>query len=159
MIRQRITPFLWFDHQAEEAARFYTSIFKDSGIKAVARYGEAGPGPKGTAMTVDFELEGQEFVALNGGPHFRFTEAISLVVNCATQPEVDYFWERLLEGGIPQQCGWLKDRYGLSWQVVPTVLAELTSGPDTARSGRVMQAMMTMVKLDIAELRRAAEQG
>lgn len=159
MIRQRITPFLWFDHQAEEAARFYTSIFENSRIRNVVRYGDAGPGPRGTAMTVDFELEGQGFVALNGGPHFRFTEAISLVVNCATQQEVDYFWERLLEGGIPQQCGWLKDRFGLSWQVVPTALNELASGPDAAKTGRVMQAMMKMVKLDIAELRRAAESG
>lgn len=159
MIRQRITPFLWFDHQAEEAARFYTSIFENSRIRNVARYGDAGPGPRGTAMTVDFELEGQGFVALNGGPHFRFTEAISLVVNCATQQEVDYFWERLLERGIPQQCGWLKDRFGLSWQVVPTALNELASGPDAAKTGRVMQAMMKMVKLDIAELRRAAESG
>ena len=159
MIKQRITPFLWFDHQAEDAAQFYTSIFPDSRVKTVVRYGDAGPGPQGTAMTVDFELEGQEFVALNGGPHLRFTEAISFVVNCATQQEVDYYWERLLEGGAPQQCGWLKDRYGLSWQVVPTALVELASGPDVARTGRVMQAMMKMVKLDIAELRRAAEQG
>jgi predicted 3-demethylubiquinone-9 3-methyltransferase (glyoxalase superfamily) len=159
MITQRITPFLWFDHQAEEAAKFYTSIFRDSRIKAIARYGEAGPGPKGAAMTVDFEIERQEFVALNGGPRFKFTEAISLVVNCETQQEVDYYWERLLEGGVPQQCGWLKDRYGLSWQVVPTALVELASGPDAAKAGRVMQAMMKMVKLDIAELRRAAQQG
>ena len=154
MIRQRITPFLWFDHQAEEAARFYTSIFKDSSIKAVARYGEAGPGPKGTAMTVDFELEGQEFVALNGGPHFRFTEAISLVVNCATQPEVDYFWERLLEGGIPQQCGWLKDRFGVSWQVVPSGLGDLLGDPTSANSQRAMEAMLKMKKIDIEALRR-----
>ena len=154
---QRITPFLWFDNQAEEAAKFYTSIFKNSKIGKIARYGDAGPGPKGSVMIVEFQLEGQEFVALNGGPLFKFTEAISFVVNCKTQAEVDKFWKKLSAGGKEVQCGWLKDKYGLSWQIVPTVLGELLSDKDAAKSQRVMQAMLKMVKLDIAGLKKAAE--
>lgn len=152
---RKITPFLWFDGQAEEAARFYTGIFKNSRIGRVTRYGEAGPGPSGSVMTVSFELEGQVFHALNGGPHFKFTPAISFFVSCEDQAEVDYFWDRLGEGGQAQQCGWLQDRFGLSWQIVPAVLEELLHGGDAARSNRVMQAMLGMVKLDIARLRSA----
>ena len=156
---QKITPFLWFDHQAEEAVKFYTSIFKNSRIGKIARYGEeaekiAGR-PKGSVMTVEFQLEGQEFVALNGGPMFKFTEAISFVVNCETQEEVDYYWEKLSAGGKEVQCGWLKDKFGLSWQIVPTVLGELLSDEDAAKSQRVMQAMLKMVKLDIKKLQDA----
>jgi predicted 3-demethylubiquinone-9 3-methyltransferase (glyoxalase superfamily) len=160
---QRITPFLWFDSQAEEAARFYTQIFKDSKIMSVSRYGEAGAEasgrPKGTVMTVAFQLEGQEFVALNGGPYFKFTEAISFVVNCESQEEVDYYWEKLSDGGDEkaQQCGWLKDKYGLSWQVVPTVLTGLVNDPDPQRSQRAMKAMLQMKKIDIAALKRTSE--
>ncbi len=156
---QKITPFLWFDHQAEEAAKFYTSVFKNSKITGIARYGEAGPGPKGSAMTVAFQLEGQEFVALNGGPVFKFTEAVSFVINCQTQEEVDYYWEKLSQGGDEkaQQCGWLKDQYGLSWQVVPTVLVELLQDKDAEKSKRVMQAMLQMKKIDVEKLRRAYE--
>jgi len=153
---QRITPFLWFDHQAEQAARFYASIFKNSRIGKLARYGDAGPGPKGSVMTVEFQLAGQEFVALNGGPHFKFTEAISLVVTCKTQAEVDYYWKKLSAGGKEVQCGWLKDKYGLSWQVVPTVLGKLMADKDPARAHRVMQAMLKMVKLDVKKLKQAA---
>ena len=152
---QKITPFLWFDNQAEEAVNFYTSIFKNSSIVSVARYGEAGPGPKGTAMTVAFQLEGQEFVALNGGPHFKFTEAISFVINCNTQEEVDHFWGKLSEGGKESQCGWLKDRYGLSWQVVPIVLVEMLQDKDAVKSKRVMEAMLKMNKIDIKTLKQA----
>ena len=130
---QKITPFLWFDHQAEEAAAFYTSIFPNSKIVKVVRYGEAGPGPAGSVMTVEFQLDGQTFVALNGGPHFKFTEAISFVVNCQTQDEVDAYWEKLSAGGSEVQCGWLKDKFGLSWQIVPTVLPELLGDPDPAK--------------------------
>ena len=155
MQTQKITPFLWFDNKAEEAAQFYVSLFKNSKIGAVSRYGDAGPGPKGTAMVVTFQLEGQEFMALNGGPHFKFTEAISLFVHCETQEEVDYFWEKLSEGGQKSQCGWLKDRYGLSWQIVPTALGKLLSGPDPEKSKRVMQAMLQMQKLDIKRLEQA----
>jgi predicted 3-demethylubiquinone-9 3-methyltransferase (glyoxalase superfamily) len=151
-----ITPFLWFDHQAEEAATFYVSLFKDSQIKDVQRYGEAGPGPQGSAMTVSFELDGQEFIALNGGPEFKFTEAISLYISCTTQEEVDYLWDKLCDGGEPGQCGWLKDRYGLSWQVIPTALNELLSDPDPDRSSRAMTAMLKMGKIDIQGLRDAA---
>jgi len=157
---QRITPFLWFDSQAEEAARFYTQIFKDSKIMSVSRYGEAGAEasgrPKGTVMTVAFQLEGQEFVALNGGPYFKSTEAISFVVNCESQEEVDYYWEKLSDGGDEkaQQCGWLKDKYGLSWQVVPTVLTGLVNDPDPQRA---MKAMLQMKKIDIAALKRTSE--
>jgi predicted 3-demethylubiquinone-9 3-methyltransferase (glyoxalase superfamily) len=154
----KITPFLWFDDKAEAAAEFYTSIFKNSKILSVARYGDAGPGPKGTAMTVSFELDGQRFTALNGGPHFKFTEAISFVVDCKNQAEVDYYWDKLLEGGAASQCGWLKDKYGLSWQIVPTVLPELLTNPDPATSQRVMQAMLKMIKLDINKLEQAREQ-
>jgi predicted 3-demethylubiquinone-9 3-methyltransferase (glyoxalase superfamily) len=159
---QRITPFLWFDHQAEEAARFYTSIFRNSEILTVTRYGdegaEASGRPKGTVMTVAFRLDGQEFVALNGGPVFTFTEAISFVVNCETQDEVDHYWEKLSEGGDPkaQQCGWLKDKYGVSWQIVPTVLIELFCGPDPEKSGRVMKAMLQMKKIEIDILEQAS---
>jgi predicted 3-demethylubiquinone-9 3-methyltransferase (glyoxalase superfamily) len=154
---QRITPFLWFDTQADEAANFYVSIFKNSKIKAVSRYGDAGPGPKGTVMTVAFELNGQEFIALNAGPRFQFSPAISFVVNCDTQDEVDYYWERLMDGGgRPDQCGWLTDRFGLSWQVVPTALGRLMSSGDAERSKRVMQAMLQMKKMDIAKLEAAA---
>jgi predicted 3-demethylubiquinone-9 3-methyltransferase (glyoxalase superfamily) len=156
---QKITPFLWFDDQAEEAAKFYTSIFKNSKAGKIARYGEAGEKvsgrPKGSVMTVEFELDGQEFVALNGGPHFKFTEAISFVVNCETQEEVDYYWKKLSEGGKEVQCGWLKDKYGLSWQIVPTVLGELLSDKDAAQSQRVMTAML--MKLDIKKLKHAAK--
>ena len=152
---QKITPFLWFNDNAEAAAKFYTSIFKNSRIRKIARYGEAGPGPKGSVMTVKFQLAGQEFVALNGGPLFKFTEAISLVVNCQTQTEVDYFWKKLSAGGKAVQCGWLKDKYGLSWQIVPAILGELVGGKDAGKSQRVMQAMLQMVKLDIKALKRA----
>ena len=153
---QKISPFLWFDTQAEEAANFYTSLFKDSKILNVSRYGEAGPGPKGSAMTVAFQLAGLQFVALNGGPHFKFTEAISLVVNCDSQQEVDELWSKLTaNGGSESQCGWLKDKYGLSWQIVPTAMGKLMSDPDPAKSKRTMEAMLKMKKLDIAELERA----
>jgi len=158
-MQDRITPMLWFDHQAEEAAQFYTSIFRNARITGVSRYGEAGPGPKGTAMVVEFELDGRPFTALNGGPHFKFTEAISLVVNCADQQEVDYYWSRLTEGGAEAQCGWLKDKYGLSWQVVPTPVIHMLKDPDAAKSARVMQAVMKMIKIDVAEASRAYAQG
>jgi predicted 3-demethylubiquinone-9 3-methyltransferase (glyoxalase superfamily) len=154
---QKITPFLWYDDKAEEAANFYVSIFKNSKVLNLTRYGEAGPGPKGSVLTVAFELEGQKFVALNGGPHFKFTEAVSFVVNCATQEEVDYFWEKLLEGGGKEsQCGWLKDKYGLSWQITPTILPELLQDKDPEKANRVMQAMLKMVKIDIETIKRAA---
>ena len=156
---QKITPFLWFDHQAEEAAAFYTSIFPNSKIVKVARYGEAGPGPAGSAMTVEFQLEGQSFVALNGGPHFKFTEAVSFVVNCQTQDEVDAYWEKLSAGGAEVQCGWLKDRFGLSWQIVPTVLPTLLSDPDPEKSQRVFKAMLSMKKLDIQALKAAHDKA
>jgi len=153
---QKITPFLWFDNNAEDAANFYVSIFKNSRVLNVARYGDAGPGPKGTVVTAQFELDGQKFIALNGGPQFRFNEAVSFVVNCETQEEIDYFWEELSAGGKKLECGWLKDKYGLSWQVVPTILGELMTG-DAERSNRVMQALQQMQKLDIEVLKRAYE--
>jgi predicted 3-demethylubiquinone-9 3-methyltransferase (glyoxalase superfamily) len=152
---QKISPFLWFDTQAEEAVKFYTSIFKDSSIGAVTYYSELGPGPKGSVMTIGFQLEGQQFVALNGGPHFKFTEAVSFVVNCESQEEVDHFWDKLSAGGQEVQCGWVKDRFGLSWQIVPTVLPKLFQDKDPERSKRVMQAMLQMKKLDIAALEKA----
>jgi predicted 3-demethylubiquinone-9 3-methyltransferase (glyoxalase superfamily) len=155
---QKISPFLWFDNQAEEAMKFYVSVFKNSKAGKVTRYGDAGPGPKGSVMTASFELEGQQFTALNGGPHFRFTEAISFVVNCETQEEVDELWDRLAEGGQTQQCGWLKDKFGLSWQVVPTVLIELINDPDPGKSRRVTEAMLQMTKIDIAKLKLAYEE-
>ena len=158
---QKITPFLWFNDNAEEAVKFYTSIFKNSKIGKIARYGEEGEKiagrPKGSVMTVEFQLEGQQFIALNGGPIFKFTEAISFVVNCETQEEVDYYWEKLSAGGKEVQCGWLKDKHGLSWQIVPTVLGELLSDKDAAKSQRVMQAMLKMVKLDVQKLKQAAK--
>lgn len=154
---QKITTFLWFDDQAEEAVNFYVSIFKNSRIGDIARYGDTGPGPKGQVMTVDFQLSGQQFAALNGGPHFKFTEAISLVVNCETQEEVDEYWEKLSEGGQKVQCGWVKDKFGLSWQVVPTILKELLKDKDPEKANRVMQAVMKMTKLEIAQLRAAYE--
>jgi predicted 3-demethylubiquinone-9 3-methyltransferase (glyoxalase superfamily) len=154
---QKITPFLWFDNNAEEAMNFYTSIFKNSKVLTVSRYPEGSPGPAGTVMTAEFELEGQEFVLLNGGPRFQFTEAISFVVNCETQEEVDYFWERLSEGGQKSRCGWLKDKFGLWWQVVPILLAELMNDKDPEKSQRVMQAMMKMDKIEIEPLKRAHE--
>ena len=159
---QRITPFFWFNDQAEEAVGFYTSIFPNSSIGRTSRYtaesARVSGQKEGAIMTVAFKLDGQDFVALNGGPHFKFTEALSLVINCDSQDEVDHYWERLTAGGDPkaQQCGWLKDRYGVSWQVVPTALPELLSGPGAARSRRAVEAMMGMKKLDIAALRRAA---
>jgi predicted 3-demethylubiquinone-9 3-methyltransferase (glyoxalase superfamily) len=157
---QKITPFLWFDNQAEEAINFYTSIFKNSRIVNVMRWGDAGPGPKGSVMTATFLLNGQEFIALNGGPQFKFTEAISLFVKCESQEEVDEYWEKLLSGGgQPQQCGWLKDKFGLSWQIVPTILGELLQDKDREKSKRVMNAMMQMVKIDINKLKQAYEQG
>jgi predicted 3-demethylubiquinone-9 3-methyltransferase (glyoxalase superfamily) len=157
---QKITPFLWFNDNAEEAVKFYTSIFKNSKIGKIARYDEAGEKvagrPAGSVMTVEFQLEGQDFIALNGGPQFKFTEAISFVVNCKTQTEVDYFWEKLSAGGKEVQCGWLTDKYGLSWQIVPTILGELLTSKDAAKSQRAMEAMLKMVKLDIKKLQAAA---
>ena len=153
---KKITPWLWFDNEAEEAATFYTSIFQNSRILDVQRYGKAGPKPEGTVMTVTFELDGQELVGLNAGPEFTFTEAISLMVSCKDQAEVDYFWDKLTDGGEESQCGWLKDRYGLSWQIVPTRLSELLGDPDPERSSRAMAAMMQMRKIDVATLERAA---
>jgi len=154
---QKITPFLWFDTKAEEAAKFYTSIFKNSEIVSIARYGEAGPGPKGSVMTVAFKLDGQDFVALNGGPQFQFTLAISFVVNCKTQEEVDYFWEKLSQGGKTDRCGWLKDKFGLSWQVVPTILGELLGDKNAKKANRVMEAMLQMDKMEIDKLKQAYE--
>jgi predicted 3-demethylubiquinone-9 3-methyltransferase (glyoxalase superfamily) len=160
---QTITPFLWFDDKAEEAARFYISIFKNSKIVNIARYGEAGAQvsgrPKGSVMTVAFQLDGEEFVALNGGPQFKFTEAISLVVNCRTQEEVDEYWQKLSIGGQEVHCGWLKDKYGLSWQIVPTILGEMMSDPDPKKTERVMKAMIQMKKLDVQALKQAYEQS
>lgn len=155
----KITPFLWFDKNAEEAAQFYASVFKNSRILDVSRYGDAGPGPKGQAMVVRFQIEGQEFLALNGGPQFKFTEAISFTIHCETQNEVDYYWDRLSAGGKEVQCGWLQDRFGLSWQVTPTVLPRLLQDPDPAKSQRVMKAMLGMGKIDIAGLERAYNQA
>jgi predicted 3-demethylubiquinone-9 3-methyltransferase (glyoxalase superfamily) len=153
---EKISPFLWFDTQAEEAANFYTSIFKNSKINSITRYGDAGPGPKGSVMTVAFTLNGHEFVALNGGPIFKFNESISFVINCDSQEEIDYYWDNLLQGGTPSQCGWLKDKFGLSWQVAPTILPKLIQSKDPEKSKRVMQAMMKMVKFDIKTLENAA---
>ncbi len=152
---QKITPCLWFDGQAEDAARFYVSIFKNAKIGAISRYGDTGPGPKGGVLTVMFELDGVEFTALNGGPAFKFNEAISLQVSCGDQAEVDELWDKLSEGGQTQQCAWLKDRYGVSWQIVPKVLIELITDPDPVKAERVMQAMLKMTKIDIAKLREA----
>jgi predicted 3-demethylubiquinone-9 3-methyltransferase (glyoxalase superfamily) len=154
---QRIAPFLWFDDQAEEAMRFYVSIFKNSRVISVSRYGDAGPGPKGSVMVAVFELDGQEFLALNGGPQFTFSPAVSFLVNCNAQDEVDYFWERLSDGGEKHQCGWLRDKYGLSWQIVPTILGELMQDKDPEKSKRVMEAMLQMQKIDIESLKRAYE--
>jgi predicted 3-demethylubiquinone-9 3-methyltransferase (glyoxalase superfamily) len=155
---QKITPFLWFDGNAEEAMNFYVSVFENSKVLSVNRYGETGPGPKGSVMTVAFELDGQRFAGLNGGPQFKFSSAVSFVVNCETQQEVDHFWDRLSDGGEPLQCGWLKDKYGLSWQIVPTIMVKLLQDKDAAKSGRVMQAMMQMNKIDIAKLEHAYRQ-
>jgi predicted 3-demethylubiquinone-9 3-methyltransferase (glyoxalase superfamily) len=152
----KINPFLWFDSNAEEAVKFYTSIFPDSRVLETMRYGDAGPGPKGSVMTIGFELCGQKFAALNGGPQFKFTEAISFAVNCDTQQEIDQYWEKLTRGGgLPVQCGWLKDRFGLSWQIVPSILPDLMR--DAVKGDRVMKAILGMVKLDIAALKAAAE--
>jgi predicted 3-demethylubiquinone-9 3-methyltransferase (glyoxalase superfamily) len=157
---QKITPFLWFNQEAEEAANFYVSLFKDSKILSVSRYGDAGPGPKGSAMVVEFQLAGQKFQALNGGPIFKFTEAISLSVDCESQEEVDMLWSKLTaNGGQESQCGWLKDKYGLSWQIVPSRFRELMQDKDPKRTQRVMQAMMTMKKFDIARLEQAYAQA
>jgi predicted 3-demethylubiquinone-9 3-methyltransferase (glyoxalase superfamily) len=153
---QKITPFLWFDTEGEEAARFYTSVFPNSEIGEIARYGPGGPRPEGTVMTVSFELDGLKFVALNGGPDFRFTEAVSFLVNCDTQDEVDSYWSTLSEGGEEGPCGWLKDKFGLSWQIVPKRLPELLADPDRERAQRVMAAMMKMGKIEVDELERAA---
>ncbi|MBX7111012.1 MAG: VOC family protein [Dehalococcoidia bacterium] len=152
---QKIHPMLWFNTQAEEAAEFYTSLFPDSRITDVARFGDGSPGTAGTVMTVSFELAGQQLTALNGGPEFNFTEAISLYVDCADQAEVDRLWERLTDGGEPGQCGWLKDRFGVSWQVIPSALGELMGDPDPERAGRVVQAMLQMTKIDVEGLRHA----
>ena len=151
---QKITTFLWFDNNAEEAVNFYTSIFKDSKITNMSRYSEAGPGPAGSVMVANFTLNGQEFLALNGGPMYKFTEAISFVINCEDQQEIDYYWDKLTAGGSEVQCGWLKDKFGLSWQVVPTAIGKLMSG-DPAKSGRVAMALYKMIKIDIAALQKA----
>ena len=156
---QKIVTFLWFDHEAEEAAKFYTSLFKNSKQGKITRYGDAGPGPKGSAMSVTFELEGQEFYALNGGPQFKFTPAISLFVNCETQAEVDELWNKLSEGGRKDRCGWLQDKYGLSWQIIPTVLGQYLGDKNPKKSQAVMQAMLKMDKIDIAGLKRAYEEA
>ena len=156
---QKITPFLWFDDKAEEAMNFYVSIFKNSKVVSVTRYGEGGPVPQGTVMSAIFQLDGQEFHALNGGPLFTFTEAISFFVNCETQEEVDDLWKKLLEGGEKSQCGWLKDKYGLSWQIIPSVLGELLQDKDAAKANKVLQAVLQMDKIDIKALRKAYEQA
>jgi predicted 3-demethylubiquinone-9 3-methyltransferase (glyoxalase superfamily) len=156
---QKITTFLWFDNNAEDAVNFYVSIFKNSKVLDTVRYGEAGPGPLGSVMTIEFELDGQEFTALNGGPQFKFTEAISLTVHCKTQEEVDYFWEKLSEGGEKVECGWVKDKFGLFWQVTPDILLDLIQDSDSQKSQRVMKAMMQMKKIDIEALKQAAEGG
>lgn len=156
---QKITPFLWYDNNADEAVSLYISVFKNSKITDITRYGDAGPGPKGSVMTIAFQLEGQDFIALNGGPMFKFTEAISLSVDCKTQQEVDELWEKLSAGGQPGQCGWLKDKFGLSWQIVPSALVEMLQDQDAEKSNRVMQAMMQMRKIDVASLRRAYANG
>jgi predicted 3-demethylubiquinone-9 3-methyltransferase (glyoxalase superfamily) len=155
---QKITPFLWFDNNAEEAMNFYLSIFKNSKIGSVTRYGDAGPGPKGTVMSATFQLDGQDFIALNGGPHFTFSPAISFFVNCETQQEVDELWEKLSAGGERQQCGWLKDKYGLSWQIIPSALGEMLQDKDTAKTQRVMEAMLKMNKIEIKALQHARDQ-
>jgi predicted 3-demethylubiquinone-9 3-methyltransferase (glyoxalase superfamily) len=154
---QKITTFLWFDNQAEEAINFYVSIFKNSRVGDIVRYGDTGPGPKGQVMTAEFELAGQQFMALNGGPHFKFTEAISLMVKCDTQEEIDELWEKLSEGGQKVECGWLKDKFGLSWQIVPTILGQLMKDKDPAKRERAMQVIMQTKKFDIAVLQEAAE--
>ncbi len=156
---QKITPFLWFNDQAEEAMNFYVSLFRNSKITMLRRYGEEGPGPKGTVMTGTFQLEGQEFMALNGGPHFSFTPAISLFVNCQTQEEVDELWDKFSEGGVTNQCGWLQDKYGVSWQIIPTALGEMLGDKNPAKAGAVMKAMLQMRKIDIKRLQQAYEQG
>ncbi len=153
----RITPFLWFDHQAEEAMNFYVSIFKNSKVLGINRYGDSAPLPRGTVMTASFELDGQRFTALNGGPLYSFSQAVSFVVHCETQEEVDYFWEKLSAGGKRLQCAWLEDKFGVPWQIVPNVLPELLSNPDPNKAGRVMQAMLKMRKIDIAALQGAAD--
>jgi len=154
---QKISTCLWFNGQAEAAMDFYVSIFKNAKKTDVLRWGDVGPGPKGSVLTCSFELDGREFVALNGGPEFKFTPAISLVVNCETQAEVDHYWDKLLDGGKPMECGWLTDKFGISWQVTPTMLPRLLMDKDTAKANRVMAAMMKMVKLDIATLQQAAD--
>ena len=156
---KKITPFLWFDTEGEEAAEFYTSVFPNSKIVDVSRYGSAGPRPEGTVMTVSFELDGQPFVALNGGPDFKFTEAVSFLVSCETQEEVDAYWGKLSEGGEEGPCGWLKDKFRLSWQIVPAALPRLLGDPDPAKSQRVMQAMLQMKKIEVDLLERAAAQA
>jgi len=156
---QKVTTFLWFDNQAEEAANFYVSLFKNSRIVNVSRTGEGSPGPQGSVTIVTFELDGQEYMALNGGPHHTFNEAISLFVNCESQAEVDTLWTRLTDGGEEGPCGWLKNRYGLSWQIVPTALGEMMSDPDAEKAGRVMNAMLQMKKLDVAALKQAYDNG
>jgi predicted 3-demethylubiquinone-9 3-methyltransferase (glyoxalase superfamily) len=156
---QKITPFLWYDGQAEEAVNFYVSIFKNSKVVSMARYGDAGPGPKGSVMTAAFQLEGQDFVALNGGPQYKFTPAISLVVNCETQEEVDNLWEKLSAGGRKDRCAWLTDKFGVSWQIVPTILSKLLGDKDPEKAKRVMQAMLQMDKIDIARLQQAYDGG
>jgi predicted 3-demethylubiquinone-9 3-methyltransferase (glyoxalase superfamily) len=155
---QKITPFLWFDGNAEEAVNFYTSIFKDSKTVSITRYGEEGPGPKGTLMSATFQLDGQEFMALNGGPQFTFSPAISFFVNCTNQEEVDGLWEKLSEGGEKQRCGWLKDKYGVSWQIIPSALGKMSQSKDAEKSKRVMEAMLKMDKIDIESLKQAYEQ-
>jgi predicted 3-demethylubiquinone-9 3-methyltransferase (glyoxalase superfamily) len=156
---QRITPFLWFNDNAEQAVNFYLSVFKNSKITDITHYGEAGPGPKGSVMTLAYQLDGQEFVAINGGPSYTISPAISFVVNCDTQEEIDYYWEKLSAGGKKVQCGWLQDKFGVSWQIVPPLLIELIGDPDKAKADRVMKAMLKMIKLDINAIKEAAKQG
>jgi predicted 3-demethylubiquinone-9 3-methyltransferase (glyoxalase superfamily) len=155
---QKITPFLWFDDKAEEAMHFYVSIFKNSKVGIVTRYGDAGPGPKGAVMSATFQLDGQDFFALNGGPHYKFTPAISFFVNCETQQEVDDLWEKLSAGGRKDRCGWLQDKYGLSWQIIPSVLGKMLGDKDARKAQGVMQAMLKMDKIDINKLKQAYEQ-
>lgn len=153
--KQKIVTYLWFNNNAEEAVNFYISLFKNSSVKSVSRYGDAGPGPKGQVMVMNFELEGQEFIALNGGPQFKFTPAVSLLVNCYSQEEIDALWNKLTEGGREDQCGWLQDKFGLSWQIVPANIGQLFSGGDAQKTSRVMQAMMPMKKMDMNVLQKA----